>query len=389
MDNPYPLYATESGGSWGKPKEISDPDNGAFFGVSCTGTGECTAVGADSTNDLPMYATETGGSWGAPTDIDAPGGYGVFNGVSCTGTGECTAVGGDLDGPIYDTESGGIWGAPTLVPSSNVSDGETGVFLAVSCTGIGECTGVGSADEDPTQPMYATESGGVWGDYVDLPSSGSDPILRSVSCTGIGECSAVGTTGGPDATSQPIYATETEGNWNAVTELPYPKEGEFWGVSCAGAGECTAVGDGYDSSSSPKKAEPIYATESEGIWGSATGVPAPDNGFRAVSCTEVGVCTAAGYDTPQHPIYSFTSSSPAPTILTFAPGSGGVGETVTIKGTNLNGASQVIFNKTTGTITRDTATKLKVKVPSGATTGYITVVTPGGQVKSATKFSVT
>jgi hypothetical protein len=42
-----------------------------------------------------------------------------------------------------------------------------------------------------------------------------------------------------------------------------------------------------------------------------------------------------------------------------------------------------------GTITKDTATKLKVKVPSGAKTGKIKVATPGGKVKTATAFTVT
>ena len=42
-----------------------------------------------------------------------------------------------------------------------------------------------------------------------------------------------------------------------------------------------------------------------------------------------------------------------------------------------------------GTITKDTTTKIKVKVPYGATTGKIKVVTPDGKVKTATAFTVT
>jgi hypothetical protein len=47
------------------------------------------------------------------------------------------------------------------------------------------------------------------------------------------------------------------------------------------------------------------------------------------------------------------------------------------------------FKGVKGTITTDTATEIKVKVPSGATTGKITVVTPDGKVKTATAFKVT
>jgi hypothetical protein len=62
---------------------------------------------------------------------------------------------------------------------------------------------------------------------------------------------------------------------------------------------------------------------------------------------------------------------------------------VTITGTNLSGALSVTFNGTSATIKKDTATKLKVKVPEGATTGKIKVTTSGGSVTSTTKFRVT
>jgi YVTN family beta-propeller protein len=78
-----------------------------------------------------------------------------------------------------------------------------------------------------------------------------------------------------------------------------------------------------------------------------------------------------------------------PTITSFSPASGPAGTVVTIKGTSLNGATKVTFNGVKGTITKDTATKIKVTVPSGATTGKIEVITPGGNVKTATAFKVT
>ena len=82
-------------------------------------------------------------------------------------------------------------------------------------------------------------------------------------------------------------------------------------------------------------------------------------------------------------------SASGPTITSFTPTSGPVGTGVTIKGTNLSGATKVTFNGTVATITKDTATKIKVKVPSGATTGKITVTTTGGTVTSTSKFKVT
>jgi hypothetical protein len=86
---------------------------------------------------------------------------------------------------------------------------------------------------------------------------------------------------------------------------------------------------------------------------------------------------------------SFPVGGPPPTITSFTPTSGAPGTKVTIKGTNLSGATSVTFNGTTATIINDTATKLKVKVPTGATTGKITLTTSDGSVTSTTKFKVT
>ena len=70
-----------------------------------------------------------------------------------------------------------------------------------------------------------------------------------------------------------------------------------------------------------------------------------------------------------------------PTITRISPASGPVGTVVTIKGTDLVGAIMIKFNNATTTkIIKDTATKIKVKVPTGAKTGKITVITADGSV---------
>ena len=64
------------------------------------------------------------------------------------------------------------------------------------------------------------------------------------------------------------------------------------------------------------------------------------------------------------------------------PTRGPAGTAFTIKGTYLGGATKVTFNGVWGAIHQDTGTKIKVKVPSGATTGKIKVVTAGEKVTS-------
>jgi hypothetical protein len=89
---------------------------------------------------------------------------------------------------------------------------------------------------------------------------------------------------------------------------------------------------------------------------------------------------------------STTSYSPAPlpTITSFTPLYGPVGQTVTITGTNLTGATSVKFNNVaaTGFTVNSTGTQITVTVPTGATTGKITVTTPGGTATSTANFTV-
>jgi hypothetical protein len=62
---------------------------------------------------------------------------------------------------------------------------------------------------------------------------------------------------------------------------------------------------------------------------------------------------------------------------------------VTITGQNLSGATRVAFNGTPGAIVSDTATQIVTNVPTGATTGQLSVTTPAGTVSSKATFAVT
>jgi hypothetical protein len=84
-------------------------------------------------------------------------------------------------------------------------------------------------------------------------------------------------------------------------------------------------------------------------------------------------------------------SGPPPTppaISSFSPVSGAVGATVTINGSNFTGVTDVAFNGTSAVFTFVSAIKITAKVPAGATTGHLTVTTPGGTATSAGNFTV-
>jgi hypothetical protein len=87
---------------------------------------------------------------------------------------------------------------------------------------------------------------------------------------------------------------------------------------------------------------------------------------------------------------------PAPTITSFTPTFGPVGRKVTITGTNFSGTvggasfttTSVKFNNVVATFVVNSPTQITATVPTGATTGKISVTTPGGTVTSTADFTV-
>lgn len=84
---------------------------------------------------------------------------------------------------------------------------------------------------------------------------------------------------------------------------------------------------------------------------------------------------------------SFTVVQP-PVISSFSPATARVGATVTVNGARLNGAIEVQLNGTPVAFTQVSNTRVTFVVPAGATSGFISVVTPNGTATSATQFVV-
>jgi hypothetical protein len=76
------------------------------------------------------------------------------------------------------------------------------------------------------------------------------------------------------------------------------------------------------------------------------------------------------------------------TITGLSPTSGKVGTVVAVSGTNFTGASSVKFNGVVASFSVTSATKISATVPTGATTGRLSVTTPAGTVTSSGSFTV-
>jgi len=75
-------------------------------------------------------------------------------------------------------------------------------------------------------------------------------------------------------------------------------------------------------------------------------------------------------------------------FVSFLPFSGGVGKTVEFFGQHFKGAKSVSFNGTTASFKVLSDTYLTATVPDSATTGFVTVTTAKGKLKSNKKFIV-
>jgi hypothetical protein len=79
---------------------------------------------------------------------------------------------------------------------------------------------------------------------------------------------------------------------------------------------------------------------------------------------------------------------PPPTITGFDPSNGDAGASVTITGMNFTGTTSVRFNGVVASFAVPDDTSITTAVPSGATTGPISVTTPGGTAVSSSDFTI-
>jgi uncharacterized protein (TIGR03437 family) len=85
----------------------------------------------------------------------------------------------------------------------------------------------------------------------------------------------------------------------------------------------------------------------------------------------------------------FTVTGTIPEISGFSPGSGAAGASVGIGGLHFTGAASVKFNGVAANFVVNSDTSISAAVPSGATTGPITVTSPSGTATSSGSFTVT
>ncbi len=116
------------------------------------------------------------------------------------------------------------------------------------------------------------------------------------------------------------------------------------------------------------------------------------SGFPLVNVKDIYIAPDASFiraATFGRGVWEITASStPTPTLTSFNPTSAFANTIVTLTGTNFTGATSVKYNGTSATFNFLSDTSIQSTVPLGATTGPISVTTPGGTATSSTNFTV-
>ena len=251
----FTLVETWNGRTWSvqSSPNPTGTTSSALFGVSCSSSTACTAVGEGATE--PLAEVRSGTGWTIQTTpVPAGSTSTMFSGVSCSSATSCTAVGYSPQNgngqTLAERMSGSVWS----IQATQNQPASANLLTAVSCPTATTCVAVGSyVNVNGTLALAEAWNGTGWTIMATPdPTTGDDaPGLAAVSCTSVSDCAAVGTY---SEYNLPLAFAEA---WNGATwtlqSVPSPPgsvSGLLGAVSCA-TGGCTAVGYRQGSSGVP------------------------------------------------------------------------------------------------------------------------------------------
>ena len=228
-----------------------------LYGASCTSPSNCIAVGSqyNATTQVSKTLIErwNGKTWSISADAVLPGvsTSAFLFGVACTSTTFCFAVGQrSVSGAVGTTVLAERWNGHgwSLVTTPKIANARFLRLNAVSCASTRRCVGVGSYLPPDGRALTLAEH---WNGtaLTGVPSAntgelGEGDLLVSVSCASPSSCIAAGEyeLGG---VGRPATFVEqwTGKSWKIVKSAdPARSYSALEGVSCKSATSCVAVG---------------------------------------------------------------------------------------------------------------------------------------------------
>jgi hypothetical protein len=189
--------------------------------VSCTDALDCVAVGTyvnPLDNSLGLEFIESHGNWQPATSVTLPTGAApattvgdqtaVLSAVSCSQTGDCSAVGWYFDNDengqgLLAIEQNGVWqpGTQAGLPANAVGglEKQSAGLDWLSCASVGNClaTGVYTDLGENSQGLLLSEVNGVWQTALEAPlprhaASQQTAATDQSDCAGAGDCAVIG-----------------------------------------------------------------------------------------------------------------------------------------------------------------------------------------------------
>ena len=349
------LHTTNGGATWAKqPSGTSAVLNGVAFANASDGW----AVGCNgnATAGIVLATTDGGATWKAQQSNTSD----VLCGVACTNASDAWAVGYDNNSPagiILATTNGGA----TWTPQDPTTTATTAGLDAVACTNASDAWAVGGAGA-----ILATGNGGATWSVQNPGAFDVLPLFGGVAFTSINNGWTVGTSGTILATTNggATWSTQGSGTGKYLAAVAFANADDGWTVGDGGTIRVTTDGGATWSAQSSGTDDSLFGVS----FANAT------HGWAVGDAGTILATTNGGYA--------------APRLSSFDPTSGPVGSSVTLSGSAFGGASKVGFNGVAATFSVNSATQISTTVPTGATTGPITIVTPYGTATSTADFTV-
>jgi hypothetical protein len=270
--------------------------NDYLWSVSCASVTYCVTVGQSlGPADKTLIEVWDGTSWSI---VPSPGKYrdSILYGVSCTSSSACAAVGDSYSRQrtaksLIESWNGTAW---SVVPSPNPATGPgTDDLRGVSCTSATACTAVGwyTKAGSSARTLIETWNGTTWS-VAHSKNAGRDSTLSGVSCLSASSCTAVGSWVSKHALARPLIESWDGTAWSIVPNPgPVNAHTNLAGISCTAGDACMAVGYAGSNPST------TLAESWNGTAWSVVPTPSPAralNDLSGVSCTTADSCTAAG-----------------------------------------------------------------------------------------------
>lgn len=270
-------------------------------GVSCSSAVACVAVGSVDGGEIqrsPVVMRWDGSKWTSQKlTLPGSGEWGALRAISCIGASRCVAVGREVVGS-GSSNIGALWNGTewTMITLPNPPSTSTSELEAVSCGGAMSCVAVGWSDPEGAGAgvpnVLAWNGGGGWNSAAWSVTTPADNRRGryGVDCVSEDFCMS----GGVANRLERWNGT----NWTATTPptLTDVSAATVLGVSCSSSVDCTAVGGG-DSKINGKNVTLAehWNGQEWGIQSTPRESESLQNEFTDVSCEFPPVCTAVGF----------------------------------------------------------------------------------------------